>query len=215
MLLLAHPAFAQAPPTISLSPPQPARWDLAGQVTWFGSNKAKVAPDWNSWYSSGAGGLTVGRYWTPHLKTEVAATVSRVGRLYATDPIVFNGQFPAAFVTRERLFQATTVTAAVSYQFFENQWVHPFVGGGLEVVRERQRVNVLRQTIPAREPPSSQFVPGSLGAPEVTYAAQPFVNAGLKMFVSERAFVRTEVMTSINSRGLAHATWSGGIGVEF
>ena len=131
------------------------------------------------------------------------------------DPVVINGQFPTPFIARERLFQATTVTASVAYQFFENQWVHPFVGGGLELVRERQRVNVLRQTIPSRDPFSSQVIPGSRGVDEVSYAAQPFVNAGLKMYVSEHAFVRTEVMSSINSRGVAHAAWSGGIGVEF
>jgi hypothetical protein len=215
VLLIAQPGFAQAPHVISLSPAQPARWDVAAQITWFGNNKSDVVPDWNRWYSAGAGGMMVGRYWTPHLKTEVAATVSRTGRIYVTDPVVITGLFPTTFVTRERLFQATTVTAAVSYQFLENEWVHPFVGGGLEVARERQRVNELRQTIPVRDPASSPFIPGSPDAPEVTYTAQPFVNAGFKMFASERVFARTEVMTSINSRGVAHAAWSAGMGVEF
>src|SRR6185295_15320525 len=176
ILLIAPAAWAQAPPAISLSPAQPARWDVAGQITWFGSNKSTVAPGWNHWYSAGAGGLTIGRYWTPHLKTEIAGTVSRVGRIYVADPVIFNPLVPTPFVARERLFQATTVTASVAYQFFENQWVHPFVGGGLELVRERQRVNVLRQTISTRDPASSQFIPGSLGAADVSYAAQPFVN---------------------------------------
>jgi hypothetical protein len=168
-----------------------AQTDIAGQAVWFGNHKPDIGDPWNSWYSTGAGSVTVGHHWTPHLRTEIAGTVSRAGRIYDNEPFVFGGR--ETFRAREHVIQATTVAGGVTYQFFQNQWFHPFVGGGVELVRERQQA-----------------------AATVRYdlAAQPFATAGLKAYVSPRAFVRTEVTASANRHGVSHVSWAGGIGVE-
>ena len=42
----------------------------------------------------------------------------------------------------------------------------------------------------------------------------PAVRTGFRTYVSPRAFVRTDVMTSVNRDGISHLSWSGGAGVE-
>ena len=214
-LCLAHTAAAQDVPTISLTPSDPPRWDLAAHLAWFGANHSDVGPDWDRWYSAAAGGVTLGHYSTPHLKTEIQGTVSRAGRIFSQELIPAPGQPFPAFLSREHVFQAATLHAGVAYQFFENQWFHPFVGAGLELSRERHRVDVPQQIVPSRDPTTPQFTPGSRGTDDVSYAAHPFVDAGFKWFVSDHAFLRGELATSISSRGFKQTAWSTGIGAEF
>jgi opacity protein-like surface antigen len=214
-LLLATAAEAQVRPAISVTPAAPARWDVSGNVAWFGSDKSDIAPQWDRWYDVPAVTVSVGHYWTPHLKAEISATASRAGRIYVSEPIAIRGQSLPAFRSSEHIFQATTVNAGVAYQFFENQWFHPFVGAGLELVREKQRVDVIQQIIPALAPAPPLIIPPSRGRDEVHYAAWPFVDAGFKWYVSEQAFVRTDLLASISGHGPGHVVWANGFGVEF
>ncbi len=82
----------------------------------------------DSWYSVAAIDATVGRYWTPHFKTEFDVGTAGEGRIY--------GPY------REQNLRETTVGATALYQFFENQWVHPFIGGGVELAREHIRARI-------------------------------------------------------------------------
>jgi hypothetical protein len=41
------------------------------------------------------------------------------------------------------------------------------------------------------------------------------VSAGFKVYVSERAFIRTDLRTSWSSDGLAAMAWRNGIGFDF
>lgn len=214
-LLLATAAAAQETPIISLAPSDPPRWDLAGHVAWFGSPRSRVGSQGSRRYEVAAGGVTVGRYWTPHLKTEIQGTVARQGRIYSAEQVAVPGQSFPSYVPSEHVFQATTVHAGVAYQWFENQWFHPFAGGGLDVVRERRRTDLLQRFISSREFPTPQAIPGSRGTEQVNYAARPFVDAGFKLFVSDHAFIRSELTMSISGRGLAQTAWSSGVGIEF
>jgi hypothetical protein len=206
-LLLATTAGAQEQPVISRAAPDPARWDVAVHAAWFGSNKPDIANDWDRWYSAGAGTVSIGRYWTPHLKLDLRGMVSGAGQIYTQDPVI-------PFEPRVHHFRAMTLQAGVAYQFFENQWFHPFVAGGLEVVQERHRIDIPQHYVPNRIP-VPQIVPASRGVEGVSYAARPFIGAGFKWFVSDRAFIRTDLATSLSSRGFAQTVWSGGVGVEF
>lgn len=160
--------------------------------------------------------MSAGRYLTPHFKTEIHAAMTREGRIYSQEPVpvLLTAPFPV-FRSREHYFQTVSAGAGVSYQFFENQWCHPFVGGGLEVLREHHRVRVPEQFLPQR----ARGVPGvalpavSL-APEVSYAARPFVTTGFKWYVAERAFLRTSIQASFSHRGTAHVVWAAGIGAD-
>ena len=218
----AHAAAAQERPVISLAPAEPARWDLAGHVGWLGSNKSDIGADWNDWYNAASVGATVGYYVTPHFKAELQTAISRQGRIYSLESIPNPaGGFPLNR-SREHFFGASAFSAGVSRQFFENQWFHPFVGGGLEMVRETHRIDTPQQFIPGRPDPASplvppvmQVIPATTGPTEVSWASRPFIAAGFKWYVAERGFVRSELRTSFSHRGPEHIVWATGLGLDF
>lgn len=220
-LLVASAASGQERPVLSLTPVESAQWDIAAHVGWLASSKSDIGADWDDWYNAIAGGASIGRYLTPHVKTEIHAAMSGEGRMYGQDPVPLTAAFPV-FLAREHHFRTATVGAGLSYQFFENQWFHPFVGGGIEVLRERHRVRVPQQfvpTVPTRAPfPIAPepflIVPAVSLAPEVSYAARPFVTAGFKWYVAERTFFRTTIQSSFSNRGTTHVVWAAGIGAD-
>ena len=188
-------------------------WDLAGHAGWSASHKPDVGAEWDDWYNAFAGGISAGHYLTPHVKAEIHAVEAREGRISSQDPISPTDAFPA-FRSRERYFRTTSIGAGVSYQFFENQWFHPFAGGGLEVNREHHRIEVPQHfQTPRGAGGPGLAVPAVSFAPEVTYSARPFLTTGFKWYVAERAFVRASLQASIG-RGGATNMWTTGIGAD-
>jgi len=200
-LLVAGAAAAQQP-AISLTPADPAHWDIAGHVGWFAGNTSDTGTTGDDWYDAFSGGVSAGRYLTPHVKTEVHATVSGDGRVYRQEQLPGNVR---VFGASEHHFRTAAIGAGVFYQSFDNQWFHPYAGGGLDVLREDHRVTVLEfSRLPVAPSPSR----------EVSYAARPFVAAGFKWYVAERAFLRTGVQASFSNRGTADVVWTAGIGAD-
>jgi len=117
---------------------------------------------------------------------------------------------------RDHKLREMTVGATALYQFFENQWVHPFVGVGAELVRERH----LADAMPAASIRFSTAVP-SLPLPPVpaidtvSYSVRPVLTGGFKFYVSPHAFVRTDVRTALSTDRPVAWEWRGGIGFDF
>lgn len=196
-------APAQTAGGISLLPAEPARWDVSGDVGWLSRNKSDIAPDWNDWYDVPGGGLSVGYYWTPHLKTDVRLAFSGEGRVHQEERIVIPGAPFPGFRLREHRFRTATLGAGIAYQFFENQWFHPYLGGGLEMLREsHQQFAHDRNT------------GGTLDSVRVSWAARPFAAGGFKWYVNEHGFVRSDLRLSVGSGGVSHVGWTAGIGVD-
>ena len=213
-LFVAGAAAGQERPALSLTPVESAQWDIAGHVGWLASDKSDIGAEWDDWYNAFAGGVSAGRYLTPHLKAEIHAAMTREGRIYSRDPVPLTEPFPV-FRSREHYFRTASVGAGASYQFLENQWFHPFVGGGVEILREHHRVRVPEQFLPQRAPGVPMVaLPAVTLAPEVSYAARPFVTTGFKWYVAERAFLRTSIQASFSHRGTPHVVWAAGIGAD-
>jgi len=175
-------------------------WDAAGQLALLNRNKADLG-SYDRWYSVAAIDGTVARYWTPHFKTEFDVGTSAEGRIW--------GPY------REQRLRETTVGATALYQFFENQWVHPFIGGGIELAHERVRAEAFPPPtlrLPAGAVPP---VPSLPAIDEVNYSVRPVVSGGFKFYVSPHAFVRTEVRTSFAADRPLALQWRGGIGFDF
>ncbi len=47
------------------------------------------------------------------------------------------------------------------------------------------------------------------------YSARPFITGGVKFYVSERGFIRTDMLTTFSSSGAESAVWRVGVGVDF
>jgi hypothetical protein len=201
-------ATAQDQLVTTFVPDAQRRWDAAWLVGWRGVDKSEVAPDWNEWYDVAAFSASAGRYLTPHLKIDLDVSTTSTGRVYSQE--LFGNPGPLAYYQLQSYgFRRTSVAPSLVYQFFENRWVHPFLGAGIEGIRETARLDVQllppfgpRPSVPTRET-------------HVRYSAQPFITGGVKFYVSERAFIRTDILSTFSSGGAESAVWRIGAGVDF
>ena len=192
-------------------PPILPRNDSIIAVAWAGS-EYKIREGSAAWHSSLFVGVSGGHYWSTHLKSEIEIgwQTPANGQSYipyhASQGPMFAGWTHRAHEVR---FGATQL-----YQFGRNAWVHPFVGVGADVVRQR---------IEAR-PRQTQFVySANRSTPEVIPDAstretrarvQPHLRTGLKMYLSDRSFLTTELKLGFSS-DLDHALWKLGLGFDF
>ena len=211
-LAAAESARAQQPSTPAL--PGPGRWDTAGQLALLNRNRSDLSR-WDGWYSAPAVDGTAGRYWTTHFKTEFEIGAAGHGRISSEESAVAGSTvfFPRY---REHTLQETTFGATAQYQFFENQWVHPFIGIGAEVVRERHAADALPgQTVRLSTVAPGLILPTLPAIDRVNWSVRPLVTGGFKFYVSPRAFLRTEVRTALSADRALAVQWRGGVGFDF
>jgi len=184
-----------------------SRADVTVSIGAFGANHDVAGePCCNrNWSSSFFKGFGAGYYWTDHLKTEVEAAWPGATEAYG----YFNTRLAdgtQAFTYEEHSFRAFKVSAGQFYQFGRNSFFHPFIGGGIEITRERDENERRTQT------------PRELVAAEVsdstTVRGRPFVATGFKTYFSDRAFFRGELKIDVGGR-IDQMVWKAGFGVDF
>jgi hypothetical protein len=162
-----------------------------------------------------SGGAEVGYYWTSHLKTELDVAASTVGESYSVEFIPLPGSTTPLFLQRDHEFRMTTAATGLIGQFLENAWFHPFVGVGIELTREREHIESVFPIVPPRDPRAPGIIPLPQSETRVRYGARPYLTTGFKAYVSERAFIRTDIRTSWSSDGVTALAWRSGVGVDF
>jgi len=85
-----------------------------------------ASDNWNpSWTTS----IDVGHFWNSHLKTEGGLSfLQRYETASSQDVLLAGGQHGYIFTRNE--IRQVQVTAAATWQFFENTFAHPYVTGG-------------------------------------------------------------------------------------
>ena len=210
--LCLFPGPIQAQPTgaVMLDDPDPPGWDVSGHMSWLAVDKTGVAPGWNRWYDVATVGASVGRFFGSHARAEFDVATSASADVYMQRQVVVPGQPLPIFISQPQRFRMTTVSAGGAYQFFDNRWFHPFVGAGLEASRETRTVEQVFYPV---SPPAS--VSGDPPGTTHRWRARPYANVGFKWFVSERAFIRSDVRTTLGRGGLTQVSWRTGLGVDF
>jgi len=200
--------------SVALLPPSAPRWDISAYVTWLGERRPNDFGPWDQWFNLASGGGIVGYYWTSHFKTEFDLSSSSQDETYSFEPIALPGSPTILPLQRDHDFRVTTASAGVIGQFFENAWFHPFVSAGVELVREREHIETSLPIGLSRDP-WTPFIPDFQPETRERYGARPYLATGFKAYVSERAFIRTDIRTSWSSDGLAALAWRSGVGVDF
>jgi hypothetical protein len=214
--LSASISAAQEPgSSVTLLPASASRWDAAGQVTWLGERRPNPSIQWDPWFNIASGGGIIGYHWTPHLKTEFDLSTSTEGERYTYETIVIPGATIPLFLQRDHEFRVTTASAGLIGQFFENAWFHPFIGAGVELTREREHIETTLPIGPPRDPRAAPLFQEPQTETLERYRARPYVATGFKAYVSERAFIRSDIRTSWSSDGLAALAWRSGVGFDF
>ena len=186
--------------------------DIVISTGWAGAEH--TIHDQGQWHASLLLSARVGHHWTDHLKTEVEASwnSSRTREVYE------NIEREGGYTYSLSNYRAHDVRMGVVqlYQFGRNEWVHPYVGVGVDVVRRVASTDRLQQSRTVFVPPNRQIPIDIPAASEqkTTVFAQAVLKGGLKMYISERAFFNTELKFGVR-RDVDHVVWNVGMGVDF
>jgi hypothetical protein len=168
----------------------------------------------DNWTPSWTTSIDVGRFWNSHLKTEGGLTFLQRYETARSEELPLAGGQRGYVFTRNAIRQ-TQVTAAATWQFFENGFAHPYVSAGA-------RIGVLQ--IDSRRESYLPTFPGNVIRPvpldplerhSLQTRIRPFVAVGSKSYFNERSFVRPEMALGFNSDGLSQFGARLVFGVDF
>ena len=193
-----------------------ARADAHGAVGWENIHHPQATPgsysnDWlNSVFYGSAG---AGWYWTDHLKTQIDVGTGTRARQYNYHPVFVGGQSTTEF--SELHLQDRDLAIGQQYQFFRNQWFHPHVGAGVDIVRETTTEEYQAVTIydSATRLPRVISPPHTEG-PEHSFIARPFGEVGFKGYMTRRAFFMGDARVMFR-HGVDEVLFRIGFGVDF
>lgn len=195
-------------------PAATTRADVTASIGSFSAEHPHLSP-FDHWSHSLFRGLSAGLYWTDHLKTELDVAWTGTGEAYGLEVVpIGRGSFTQTSV--EHAFKSFVASATQVYQFGRNAYVHPFLGGGVDIERERHEIERFEQTF--RNFIGSQVtetftIPG-LHRTETNVRARAFAVTGLKAYFTGRTFLRTDVKLNF-AREVDRVIWRIGLGVDF
>ena len=208
-------AIASAAQTLpSTGQPKLPRWDTNFSLGLM-SNAARDEGERNDDDSSThfEGRLEAGRYWTQHLKTELGVSFLNRWEAYDFEPLVVPGVRDAGYVSTQKSLRMAAVTPTFTYQFLENDFVHPYVSAGVRVglLETRSRRFEYRRTV-------VDLPVSGLETTEHSVFARPVISGGFKSYFhafEARTFMRTEASSSFGADGRPHLGLRVGFGVDF
>jgi hypothetical protein len=189
------------------------RHDATLSIGWSGAEYG--VEDYDRWRGSLLLGVGVGRYWTDHLKTEIEAGWNSRSNGEIYEEVIVGGT-PAYGLANYRVGDIK-LSLGQTYQFGRNEWVHPFVGAGIDVIRRDTVFDRPPQNRPSYGGPNQRpidvLVPPRHES-ETRTLARPFIKAGWKMYASDRVYFSTEFKLGF-APDLDHAVWKLGLGFDF
>ena len=203
-------AIALAATPASAQQPELSKWDAGAS---FGLMWGDGLQDRTQYFDDTriAYHLEVGRFLSTHLKTDAAVILTSKTQSYDYASFAVPG-VPSAYSFTQHDRQVTGYSGGLTYQFFENQMMHPFVTGGVQVAtaadhryRSATTYTLNRQTY---------TVPG-LDQRSTDVLIRPFVAVGAKSYFNERTFIKSELALAARNTGFSHAILRLGFGVDF
>lgn len=209
----------EAPAQSVLAPSDP-RWDTSAMTGIFIGHPADLSPGdhFDDWYLGATLAITAGRYLTKHLKAEGELTLSSEGERYVQQLVQVPGVGPYPLGSQQ-MVRTNGVSGSLVWQFLDNQWVHPFVFGGAALDFDRTRVRTWGQSYYRGDPrlPGNEIVVArdrleDLGT---TTRARGIIGTGIKIYVSPRAFFRSDARVGVGGENSGHVAFRLGLGVDF
>lgn len=195
-------------------------WDLAVSAGLHVDREMEDVRDaqpnypYNDYWDGGVGvQLDVGRYWTSHLKTEASVAYLTSHEVFGSDVVPVAGGLGQAFYQTD--IARSYVGAAMTYQFFDNVFAHPYVSGGVRMsIFDRHKVRTPSAWVSDRLSSRDYPIP-AFEVRDREVLVRPYVAAGFKSYFDERMFIRSEVSSLFSDRGPVHWALRLGFGVDF
>ena len=159
------------------------------------------------------GGAGAGWYWTDHAKTQVDVGAGTRGSQYRFRQLVADGN--QTYESSRLRVRESSVAVSQQYQFFRNQWFHPYVGAGVELARETTTEeydpvifldNVTHTT--------RVFSPARVDGPAHRFIARAFGETGFKAYMTRKAFFMADTRVMLRG-GVDEVLLRAGFGFDF
>jgi hypothetical protein len=196
---------------LAQSPDRLVRADISASVGWTNVNKGRLEP-YDDWHSVVSGDVSFGWYWTDHLRIEAYAGATDDFTVYTVNPTTVGG--PQVAPSQHR-FASRRVGVGQQYQFGRNQWFHPFVGAGFEVLAER--TSRFDSPIYSYDPVTrlSRLERPGVEHPERTKVRfHGLVSTGFKAYMTGRVYFLMDGRVTFTGRP-QQVTVRAGLGVDF
>lgn len=185
--------------------------DVTVSIGWAGAEHTMYEA--SRWQGSFLAGISAGRYWNDHLKTELEGNWNKPATRQVYETIERQGGYTYAVSD----YRAADVRVALVqvYQFGRNEWVHPYVGLGADVVHRTATIERLPQsrTIFVQNRNTPVDIPAAQDKTTSVFV-QAVLKAGAKMYVGDKAFFNTELKFGLRD-GIDHVVWKLGLGLDF
>ena len=174
-------------------------WDIAATAGLFSGYTPRTGGSTfgyqETWFESAQGGVTVGRHVTPHVKVELDVSTTSGGTQLRERLVNVPGYAYPYPIASEVTTAVRSIAPSVVWQFRNNEWVHPFVHAGVSTDFDRMTVRTWEQIF-YRDPRSGadpvRLAAESRDGPTTERRIRAVLGGGAKVYVLERAFVRTE-----------------------
>jgi hypothetical protein len=209
VIAVGHGAAAQETDEF---PPHFPRWDVSGGLGVLWVDHHDLNPNESWWEPKPQARLQLGRYLTQHLKTELHLSGPSTYDLYEEELFPVAGLSGGGWAVTFRTVKMFTASPALTYQFFENVFAHPFVSGGADIdvgddhrTRSASTYAFNRVSYPIT----------SVDTRRTLLRARPFFAVGSKSYLNDRVFVRPEAHVAFSIEGASRVMLRLDIGVDF
>jgi hypothetical protein len=189
------------------------KWDA--DASWgllFTNNRDLRAFD-NGDPAANALALDVGWYFTTHLKADAGVMWSQSH--FADVRVVPIPGLPREYYYLEWAsvtIRPTSLSAALTYQFRENELVHPYLSAGVRTIWQALHTERAASRVTLRGVP---YAVPAVDERETAVIARPFVAVGCKSYFNQWVFVRSELLVAMGPDTYSHTTLRIGAGVDF
>jgi hypothetical protein len=195
-------------------------WDLGATIGSIGVSPETPHERYgDDWFFEGRYAVSIGKYWTEHIKTELEFAHSGEGSRYVQQFVNVPGVPPHYSIPGEEHNRLQQLSARVVYQFFDNAWVHPYVFSGASFDINRRRTDIppnyyYPPVTPQNRPAPILVTPARVEGPDTTWRPAAVFGTGAKMYMTPRAFFNAAAIGTIGKR-LDTVSFIAGFGIDF
>ena len=194
-------------------------WDVAASIGTFGVSPQTTHQTYDDWYFEGRYAVSIGKYWTDHIKTELEFAHSGEEARYVQRFIDVPGVPPHYSIPGEEFNRLQQLSGRVVYQFLDNAWAHPYVFGGVSLDINRRRTDIppnyfYPPVTPQSRPNPIQVTPQTVEGPDTTWRPSGIFGAGAKIYMTPRTFFNAGAVGTIGKRS-GTVSLIAGFGIDF
>jgi hypothetical protein len=156
--------------------------------------------------------IDIGHYWTQHLKTEVGVGFLNRWEDYSYETLPVPSGRGGNYVFTNDSLRMVAVTPTFTYQFFENQFAHPYLSAGARISLLDTHSTSYPQTFTQN---GVTYTSPAIDRTGSAVFVRPVAAAGFKSYFNERTFLRTEAAAMFDPHGSPHVALRVGFGFDF